>query len=156
MEVLWLQDRSVTAFLVALSKSAYLEPLAMPCCYMQRNLLNFFAFFSTMLALAPTESAEGSVEMMTSTAGTKLLQLAKDHFGNDIQPAEEKLFRAAANGEEADCSEALGDEIDPAQVAKWRIGRVIRANRLQCLCADPMAVALVSSRGISIRGARID
>jgi hypothetical protein len=51
-----------------------------------------------------------------------LLQLAVNRFGDEISPAEERLFKATEKGEQADCRE--GPE------AKG----VIRSNRLTWLC----------------------
>jgi hypothetical protein len=50
----------------------------------------------------------------------------------------------------------VGVEADPAKAADWKTERVIRSDRLKWLCTDPAASELVSPRGISIIGARID
>jgi hypothetical protein len=74
---------------------------------------------------------------------TNLKQLAEGRFDQDIWPAEQKLFEAAASGEDADCTEF--EEKD----------RIIRADRLSWLCTNPEAAAQATHRGLSIIGADI-
>ncbi|MBV9998453.1 MAG: hypothetical protein JO015_04980 [Verrucomicrobia bacterium] len=90
-----------------------------------------------------------------SAQGAALLELARKHFHEENWPAEEKLFRAAASGGEADGRETATDDVDPAKAASWRSGRMIRPERLRWLCTDPAALKLVSIRGISLSGVRI-
>jgi hypothetical protein len=73
-----------------------------------------------------------------------LLELAANRFDRDILSAEEKLFTAVENGEQADCGE--GGEIKG----------VIRGDRLTWLCTDVEASAKITHRGVSIVGAEID
>jgi hypothetical protein len=87
--------------------------------------------FRLLLALiAMTLSSEVSrfgsaalVEVAPKPPDTKLLELAKHQFNEDIWPAEEKMFRAAAEGEDADFSQGVGDEADPAKAADWKKAR---------------------------------
>ena len=99
------------------------------------------AVFATM---AESSVAAISVEGTPTPAEAQLLDLAKERFGNDIWPSEGILFRAAANGEEADCSRGSLED------------RKIRANRLEWLCTDRKASGLLTYRGISVSGAIIE
>ncbi|HYY26294.1 MAG TPA: hypothetical protein VE860_00020 [Chthoniobacterales bacterium] len=72
-----------------------------------------------------------------------LLELAANRFSHDIFPAEEKLFKAAEKGEQADCGE--GQEANG----------VVRSDRLTWLCTDSNAVSRVTYRGVSLYGAEI-
>jgi hypothetical protein len=72
-----------------------------------------------------------------------LLELAADRFGQDILPAEKKLFGAAEEGHRADCGEESG--------AKG----LVRSVRLAWLCTDPNARSRVKYQGVSICGAEI-
>ena len=124
---------------------------------MKINFQRLLALIATTLAVeASSFGSAAPVEVAPVPPYAKLLELAKNHFNEDIWPAEEKLFRAAAHGEDADCGQGAGDEADPAKAAGWKTDRVIRSDRLKWLCTDPAASELVSSRGISILGARID
>ena len=123
---------------------------------MKISFRRLLVLVTATLALSATATSMTPVEVASNPPSTKLLELAKSHFNKDIWPAEEKLFRMVADGEEADCSQGAGDEADPAKAADWKTGRVIRSDRLRWLCTDPAASELVSSRGISILGARID
>jgi hypothetical protein len=71
-----------------------------------------------------------------------LLQLAADQF-QDILPAEEKLFKAAEKGDQADCEEGPG--------AKG----VIRSHLLSWLCTDLNAASRVTYRGVLVCRAEI-
>ncbi|MGA8476436.1 MAG: hypothetical protein WB696_00600 [Chthoniobacterales bacterium] len=97
---------------------------------------------------AQTPAAETQAE-------TRLLNAAKVYFGNDIKPSEEKLFRKAANGLEADFTTGTPDDDSPKNTAAWKDDRVIRANRLAWLLLDPLASSQVSPRGVLIKGAQI-
>ena len=78
----------------------------------------------------------------TATIPT-LLQLAPSRFDN-ISPAEQKLFEAATNGKDADCT-SLSEK-----------DRVIRGDLLSWLCKNRDASAQVTYRGVSIVGAQIE
>jgi hypothetical protein len=71
-----------------------------------------------------------------------LLQLAAKRF-DKISPAEQHLFEATANGENAKCTN-LAEE-----------NRIIRGELFSWFCKDPEASAHVTKRGITIFGARI-
>ncbi len=91
-----------------------------------------------------------------SNKATTLLELAGERFGA-LTEAEEKLFRAVVNGELADCSDKLEENNEPNGAKQWdKKTRVIRADRVEWLCTDPEASALVTHKGIHVKGARID
>jgi len=83
---------------------------------------------------------------------TKLLELAKEKFGK-LSKAEENLFKAVAKGETADYSAKAKKDNDPSKAEKWGKERVLKADRIAWLCIDPQASALVTYRGIFVRGA---
>jgi hypothetical protein len=70
---------------------------------------------------------------MADTTRPKLLELAKRRF-DTLSPAEQKLFDAAPDGKEADCTNL--PETD----------RVIQEDRLVWLCTSPDASAQVTPR----------
>jgi len=80
---------------------------------------------------------------MADTTRPKLLELAKRRF-DTLSPAEQKLFDAAPDGKEADCTNL--SETD----------RVIQEDRLVWLCTSPDASAQVTPRGTIVVGAEID
>ena len=85
----------------------------------------------------------------------KLIELAKERFGT-LTEAEEKLFRAVARGEVADYTSGSKEADNPANAKGWGDERVLAANRIAWLCTDPQAVKLVSRKGLTVRGSRID
>jgi sRNA-binding regulator protein Hfq len=87
--------------------------------------------------------------------GAKLIDLAKEKFGQ-LTEAETKLFESAAIGEPADCSASDEKDNDPANAANWPKARTIRAKCITWLCTKPKALALVTHKGIQVRGTRID
>jgi hypothetical protein len=89
-------------------------------------------------------------------AEAQLLKAAKVYFGNDIKPAEEKLFRQAANGLPADFTTGETGDDSPDNAAAWKDDRVIRADRLAWLLVNPQASSQVLPPGVFIDGARID
>ena len=101
----------------------------------------------TLLAQAPATETPAEVH---------LLNAAKVYFGNDIKPSEEKLFRKAANGLQADFTTGAPDVDSPDNAATWKEERVIRANRLIWLLVDSQASSQVPPRGLFINGARIE
>ncbi len=86
---------------------------------------------------------------------SKLLDLARGKFGTLTQ-AEEKLFQAAVDGKIAEYSAEEEEDNDPAVAEKWGDERTLKADRIAWLCTDPHSSALVSYRGIHVKGARID
>src|SRR4029077_17248755 len=82
--------------------------------------------------------------MADAATSLKLLQLAANHFNQDIWPAEQRLFEAAASGDDADCTDLPVKD------------RFIRADRLAWLCTNPEASSQVTHRGLLIIGAEID
>ncbi|MHC4396009.1 MAG: hypothetical protein ACYS1A_10185 [Planctomycetota bacterium] len=73
---------------------------------------------------------------------TKLLKLAKEKFGETLTEAEIKLF----------------DKVVIAELADYSIDeeRNLRAVVIEWLCSDKKATALVTHRGICLKGANID
>jgi hypothetical protein len=123
--------------------------------------LLFVAIFSLTLSHASDIPTPSVVPNTTSELSPedKLLRLAKEHFKEDKQyvlPAEEILLRAVATDKPVDFLTGTQNDVDPQIAAQWKEDRIIRANRLAWLCTDAAASALVSSRDISISGARID
>ena len=96
------------------------------------------------------DEAEGATDN-----ASKVVNLAREKFGT-LSHAEEKLFEAAANGKVADYSADSKEDNDPAGAKKWGDERTLKADRIAWLCTDPQASALVSYRGIQVKGARID
>lgn len=80
----------------------------------------------------------GSLACMTvnaradATSETRLLELAREHFKNDLRVAEVRMFRASANGDLADFHPAGIERIagtnddDTAHAELWSTNRVIR------------------------------
>jgi len=91
----------------------------------------------------------------TNENASKLLELAKGRFGK-LNEAEEKLFRSFADGELADYSAEKEKDNDPAKADKWGSERVLDADRIAWLCTNLEASAMVTHKGILVRGARID
>ena len=100
-----------------------------------------------------------------------LLELAMKKFPTLTKDNKEveklkKLFHAVVNGEVADYSDKSGKNNDPNEakdrdpntgVLKWDPNtRVIRAECIAWLCTDPQASAMVTHKGIRVKGARID
>ena len=77
------------------------------------------------------------------TNGENLILMAQSELG-EVTPPEEKLVRAAANGEVAEY--IVGSEEE----------RTLRANLIRWLCAKPKTRDLLTDNGIRIRGAKIE
>jgi hypothetical protein len=84
-----------------------------------------------------------------------LLALARKKFG-DLSRAEEELFRAAQEGRAASALTGNKEEDDPANAENWKADRVVRAKCIAWACTDPQASALLTYRGLDLRGIRID
>ncbi|MCA9103501.1 MAG: hypothetical protein KDA63_20245 [Planctomycetales bacterium] len=88
-----------------------------------------------------------------------MLELARDRFGmgpnRTLRSADERLFKAVAAGEVADYT--VGDTIadDPANAGNWRDERAIPGDRIEWLCLDARARALITPRGIEAIGVGI-
>lgn len=106
-------------------------------------LLAFLVFVPSNGAWASTDKA------------SRLLELARLEFGNPNK-AERRLFEAVANGTVADYSAKEKEHNDLASADRWGDHRVIKGSRIIWVCTDPQASLLVTHRGISIKGARID
>jgi len=84
-----------------------------------------------------------------------LLELARKKFAT-FSPAEEKLFRAAQEGNRASALTGDEKEDNPANAANWNAVRIVRGECIAWLCTDPQASALVTHRGLELYGMRID
>lgn len=106
-----------------------------------------------LLILLPVGRAEGA-----SDNASKLLDLATKKFPSlTFTKAEKNLFQAVVNGETADCSDRLEKNNDPNMAKDWdEDTRVIRAKCLYWLITDREASAMVTHKGIRVKGARID
>src|SRR5271165_195756 len=80
-----------------------------------------------------------------ANVAVSLKQLAASRFNQDIWSAETRLFEAAANGKDADCTR-VSEEGD----------RIVRAERFSWLCTNREGCAQVTYRGLWIIGANID
>jgi sRNA-binding regulator protein Hfq len=104
-----------------------------------------------LLILLPIGRAEGA-----SDNEWKLLDLARKKF-DPLTEAEMKLFQAVVNGELADYSDKSGKNNDPNMAKDWdQNTRVIMAKCIAWLCTDPEASAMVTHKGIWVKGARIN
>jgi hypothetical protein len=106
-------------------------------------------------AIGAGTSAKGG----TSREDT-LLNLAREHFTNDIWIAEETMIRNVANAGFAMFGPADGisqgtNDFDTAHAESWPTNRFIRADRMAWLYTDPEATKLMGFRGIQIANARI-
>ncbi len=106
---------------------------------------------------------------MSEPPADALIGLARKHFGDDFDkhtPTDElpenpevdtKFFTAMANGAMADYSkDGNRRTVNPEEAEMWGPERVLRANRIEWLCTNSNATALLSHNGIRIGGARID
>jgi len=84
----------------------------------------------------------------------KLLELAREDFGK-LTRAEAKFFKAVAKGEVADYRSKSEEKNDPARAEDWGRGRVLKGDRIEWVCTEPEAAALVGCRGIRVKGARV-
>ena len=91
----------------------------------------------------------------TSESASKLLELAKERFG-ELNKAEETLFRSFADGELADYSAEKEKDNDPAKADKWGRERILDADRITWLCTNSKTSELATHNGVQVKGARID
>ena len=85
----------------------------------------------------------------------KLLELARRRFGS-LSDAEEALFRGAATGRTPQFNARSEEGDDPSNATNWPPARVCKAERIAWLCTDPRASELITHRGITIIGVRVD
>jgi hypothetical protein len=110
----------------------------------------------TFLSIIVIVAVVTESEVAETATDTKLLQLAKERFTNNLSITEEKLFQAVANDEVCYFTTGSEREDNPTNSPNWTKDRVIRADRLAWLCTDPASSALVTYRGVGIGGLRID
>jgi len=104
----------------------------------------------------PQYSTEKRKGVTMNRISEGLLDLARKKFGT-LTEAEENLFQKVVNGETADCSDSSEKNKDPNGAKEWdEETRVIRAKCIAWLCTDPEASAMVTHKGIRVKGARID
>src|ERR1700675_1468698 len=103
---------------------------------MQIQLRNLVPLLTSVVTLMVATT------MAEPTTKVPLPQLAASRFGH-LSAAEEELFEAAVNGEDADCTDLSGED------------RVIRGDLLSWLCTNQVASSYVTSAGLSIIGAEI-
>ena len=116
------------------------------CCYLHP----IFIIAVAVLTLVPTPRAGAS-----TGRASKLLELARQEFGT-LTKAEEKLFRAVAEGKPADYRAKEEKDNDPAFAEKWGNDRAINSSRIAWLCTDLKAIKLVDHKGILVKGARFE
>src|ERR1700674_2321147 len=104
---------------------------------MQIEFRNFVPILTAFVTLITGTSIAETVTRVP------LPQLASMRFGH-LSAAEEELFEAAVNGEDADCADLSGED------------RVIRGDLLSWLSTNQVASSYVTSAGLSIIGAEID
>ncbi|MEX2308310.1 MAG: hypothetical protein WD738_11985 [Pirellulales bacterium] len=85
-----------------------------------------------------------------------LLRLARDKFGAELSEIDAKFFAAVTAGEWADFRPSADATYDAEEPSSWAESAVVKAHRITWLCTDGAAKKLVSSRGIWIRGAKIE
>ena len=110
-----------------------------------------------LIILLPAGRAEGASDKVSN-----LLELAGKKFPSLTEDDEELeklkiLFHAVVNGQPADYSDESEKNNDPNGAKQWdKKKRVIRAECVAWLCTDPEASAMVTHKGIRVKGARID
>jgi hypothetical protein len=104
---------------------------------MQIEFRNFVPILTAFVTLITGTSIAETVTRVP------LPQLASMSFGH-LSAAEEKLFKAAVNGGDANCADLSGKD------------RVIRGDLLTWLCSNQVASSYVTVAGLSINGAKID
>ena len=103
-----------------------------------------------LLSFAPVSKAETVIDN-----SSKLLDLARKEFGT-LTTAEEKLFRAVADGSLADYRAKKPEDNDLSNAKNWPAERSLKSVRITWLCINKEASGLVMHKGIQIRGIRID
>lgn len=94
-------------------------------------------------------------EKMSENA-SKLLKLAGKKF-HTLNKAEEKLFQEVVRGELADYSDKSEENNNPNDAKDWdKETRTIKAKVLSWLCTDTETSAMVTYKGIRVKGIRID
>ena len=86
---------------------------------------------------------------------SRLIELAKKEL-DYITESETELFHAVVRGEIADYSDDAEKNNKPVKARDWNDKRVLRAKIIAWLSTNPQVLALISHRGIMIKGARID
>jgi hypothetical protein len=86
-----------------------------------------------------------------------LTKLAEVRF-ESLSEAENRMLRAAVAGTRAYCGPNEKDddpENDASSSAEWPLERQIRADLIRWLCTDKIVEETISSRGITLHGARV-
>ncbi len=85
-----------------------------------------------------------------------LVRLARDKFGGELTETDARFFAAVAANDWADLRPSNDTTYNAEDLESWATTPKLKADRLIWLCTDPAAVKLVPSRGVWLRGARID
>jgi hypothetical protein len=85
-----------------------------------------------------------------------LVQLARNHFGEEFTEADARFFAAIAANDWADFRPSPEARYDARDPASWSDAPILKANRIIWLADDQAALKLVPSRGIWLRGASIE
>jgi len=95
--------------------------------------------------------------MLREEKAQGLVDLAEKAFPEPpLGNAEREMLRAAALGSWADLRAGNEPEDDPTGAGQWGADRAVRAELLRWLCTDHEASDLVDTRGVLVRGVRID
>jgi hypothetical protein len=98
------------------------------------------------------------VVLPSTSRPNQLLELARASFAQ-LHEAEEKLLRAAPQGETAICGPNRKDfepANDPRRAAHWGSERTLRAVLIRWLCVSAAARESIDPRGIQVHGAKIE
>ncbi|MFN2622536.1 MAG: hypothetical protein ABR611_06790 [Chthoniobacterales bacterium] len=91
----------------------------------------------------------------TPSRADQLVILAREKFPQ-LTAAEEKFLRHTADAQYAVFGDEGSQTIDPSQAGEWKEDRVLKADCIAWMCADPQAKQFLTHRGVLVVGARID
>jgi len=99
--------------------------------------------------------------MAESASDDDLVKLARKHFNYDFIKSQDEQKQLDTFFENVHVGKGtyLGPELEPEDVQKgylWGPERTVKAEWIAWVCSDPVAVKMVQSAGIEIRGAKID
>jgi hypothetical protein len=121
-------------------------------CPQRRVFIRIFAWYNAW------HNLEAMAASTISSRPDDLLELARVQFA-PLSEAEEKLLRAAPQGEIACCGPNRKDfdpANDPRKANTWGTERCVRAALIRWLCVDHAARESIDPRGIQIYGAKIE
>jgi hypothetical protein len=85
-----------------------------------------------------------------------LVRLARDKFGGELTENDAKLFNAVASSTWADYRPTNGAKYTSTEPKSWNDSAKINADRITWLFSDPAAAKLIPTRGICVRGLKIE